>query len=253
MHELQGKTLLLTGASMGIGRALAVALAREKINLVINARSEELLRETQTMCAVAGNHPEYVAGDASRPATIAAMLRKADTLGNVFGFIHAAGVLHPGPYVWELDDHNFETVFQANVFAAFQLIRACIPRLLRLGRGLAVFFGSGAAEKTQPGIAAYCAAKAAEEHLARQLAAEAPQITTLVYRPGIVETGMQRQARESRGGGAKQLQNVFRPWKEQGMLLTPEESAAGLVRLLSKDLSALHGRTWDVREPDQPV
>lgn len=247
-HALHGKTVLVTGASMGIGRALAVALAGEGVNLVINARGQEQLFETRRLCAGQGARIKCVPGDASRASTVSAMVRKAEAMGDFFGFIHAAGVLHPGPNLWEIGRRDFDTVFQSNVTAGFQLVRACAPVLLRRGKGLAVFFGSGAAEKTQPGIAAYCAAKAAEEHLARQLAAEAPQITTLVYRPGVVETRMQVQARESEGGAARQLQEVFRSWKEQGLLLTPEQAAMGLVRLLSSDLRRLHGRTWDVRE-----
>ncbi|TVQ99051.1 MAG: SDR family NAD(P)-dependent oxidoreductase [Desulfovibrionales bacterium] len=248
MHALQGKTLLLTGASMGIGRALAVALAEQGVHLVINARSEDLLQETREMCGGAGTVIRDIAGDASSAATVRAMLEAAQELGSFYGFIHAAGILHPGPYVWELSAEDFQAVFRANVLVAHQLIRACLPVLLEQSEGLAVFFGSGAAEKTQPGIAAYCAAKAAEEHLARQLAAEAPQVTSLVYRPGIVETRMQSQARESVGGAAEQLQAVFRPWKEQGQLMTAEESAAGLVRLLAADFPRLHGKTWDVRD-----
>ena len=250
-HFFRGKTLLLTGASMGIGRALAVALAREGVNLVLNARSGDLLRETRELCAQHGAASravvDIVAGDASRDETVAAMLAAARALGNFQGFIHAAGLLHPGPYIWELSPEDFQAVFTANVLVGHQLIRCCLPDLLSRGEGLAVFFGSGAAQKTQPGIAAYCAAKAAEEHLARQLAAEAPSVTTLIYRPGIVETRMQVQARESRGGAAEQLQAVFRPWKEQGQLMTPEQSAAGLVRLLATDPRRLHGGTWDVR------
>ncbi len=252
MHELHGKTLLLTGASMGIGRALAVALTGEGVNLVINARSAGLLRETRELC-VGPEGPakavvEVVVGDASKAETVAAMVEAARKIGIFWGFIHAAGILHPGPYLWELSAEDFQAVFQANVMAAHQLIRGCLPTLREQGDGLAVFFGSGAAEKTQPGIAAYCAAKAAEEHLARQLAAEAPEITSLVYRPGIVETRMQAQARESEGGAAEQLQAVFRPWKEQGQLMTPEESAGGLVQLLAANPRRLHGRTWDVRD-----
>lgn len=251
-HALRGKTLLLTGASMGIGRALAVALAAEGVNLVINARSGDLLQETREFCSQDGVASkavvDIVAGDASKAATVAAMLEAARAIGNFQGFIHAAGLLHPGPYLWELEPGDFQAVFEANVMAGHQLIRGCLPELLSQGEGLAVFFGSGAAEKTQPGIAAYCAAKAAEEHLARQLAAEAPSVTTLVYRPGIVETRMQTQARESHGGAARQLQAVFRPWKEQGRLMTPEQSAAGLLRLLAVDPRRLHGKTWDVRD-----
>ena len=144
-----------------------------------------------------------VAGDASKAETVASMLEAARAIGNFQGFIHAAGLLHPGPYIWELSSGDFQAVFAANVMAGHQWIRYCLPDLLSKGEGLAVFFGSGAAEKTQPGIAAYCAAKAAEEHLARRLAAEAPSVTTLIYRPGIVETRMQVQARKSQGGAAR--------------------------------------------------
>jgi NAD(P)-dependent dehydrogenase (short-subunit alcohol dehydrogenase family) len=247
VHDLEGKTLLVTGASRGIGKALALELAREKVNLILNARGEEPLRETHDACLQLGISAEYVAGDAADVETVAAMVEKARDMGNFYGFIHAAGVLHPGPNIWEMEEHDFRTVFQANVHAAFVLIQQCVPLLLEQEQGVAVFFGSGAAEKNQPGIAAYCAAKAAEEHLARQLAAEAPGITSLVYRPGIVETQMQAQARQSTGGAAQELRKVFKEWKEKGMLISPEESATALVRLLSSDSGQLHGGTWDVR------
>jgi len=135
----------------------------------------------------------------------------------------------------------------ASVNAAHQLIRHAVPLLLWRGQGLAVFFGSGAADRPQPGIGAYCAAKAAEEHLARQLAAEAPPITTIIWRPGIVETRMQIDARKAEGGGAKQLKEVFRPWKEKGLLMPPEESANGLVEFLLGDPRKHHGKVVDIR------
>ncbi|MFN2268389.1 MAG: SDR family NAD(P)-dependent oxidoreductase [Desulfonatronovibrio sp.] len=248
MHELAGKTLILSGASRGIGKALALELAREKVNLVINARSEGPLRETRDECLELGISVEYIVGDASKTRTVMAMAEKAQSMDDFFGFIHAAGVLYPGPYIWEIEEHDFQTVFQANVYAAFLLIQQCVPLLLKQEQGLAVFFGSGAAEKIQPGIAAYCSAKAAEEHLARQLAVEAPQITTFVYRPGIVETRMQEQARQASGGAADEVKRVFKSWKEKDMLMSPEESATALVRLLSSEPGRLHGETWDVRD-----
>lgn len=246
-NTLAGKTLLLTGASMGIGQALAIELAREGVNLVINARSAELLDHTRKQCLTSSATVVVQAGDASNYDTVRTMLVAARQIGNFFGFIHAAGLLHAGPLLWELSENDFDEVFQASVKAGFQLGRGVIPLLKQQGQGLAVFFGSGAAEKTQPGIGAYCAAKAAEEHLARQLAVEAPFITTFVYRPGIVETRMQAQAREARGGGATALHQTFRPWKEQGLLLSPREAAVGLVRLLQSDFRRFHGQTIDIR------
>ena len=86
-----------------------------------------------------------------------------------------------------------------------------------------------------PGIGAYCVAKAAEEHLARQLAAEAPQITSFVFRPGIVETRMQRQARRAQGGGAEILHRHFRAYQEAGEVISPQAAARRLLEILSRD------------------
>ncbi len=94
-------------------------------------------------------------------------------------------------------------------------MRFSLPELLKTRAGLAVFFGSAAAELAVPGIAAYCVAKAAEEHLARQLAAEAPWITTFAYRPGIVDTDMQSEARKAQGGAAESLHREFRGYQER--------------------------------------
>ncbi len=92
------------------------------------------------------------------------------------------------------------------------------------------------------------AAKAAEEHLARQLAAEAPPVTSIIWRPGIVETQMQAQARESEGYSADRLKAVFQPWKDEGMLLTPEQSARGLVEFLMDTPEDYNGKVADIRE-----
>lgn len=248
MIGLKNQTIVITGASAGIGAALARILAARGVNMVLNARSARKLQAVQADCRDLGARAETVVGDASEAATAREMVATAQKMGDFAGFIHVAGVLHPGPAVWELNDDAFHDVMNASVTAAHQLIRFAIPELRNSGGGLAVFFGSGAAEKTQPGIGTYCAAKAAEEHLARQLAVEAPDILTVIWRPGIVEGSMQRQARESHGACAEQLQSVFRPWKEQGMLITPEESALGLVEFLEDRPENYHGRVADIRK-----
>lgn len=250
------KTLIVTGASRGIGRALALALCARGAGLVLGARTETLLDETATQCRSEGKGGgvRAVAGDVSREDTARALVDQAlklegeDPDREFWGFIHAAGVLHPGPTLWEVDEAGYADILDASLTAAWRLCRAAVPELRRRGRGLCVFFGSGAAEKTQPGIALYCAAKAAEEHLARNLAAEAPELTSFVYRPGIVETRMQEEARAAEGGAAEELKKVFVPWKEQNMLITPARAAAGLIRYLSGDLAALSGRVVDVRD-----
>jgi NAD(P)-dependent dehydrogenase (short-subunit alcohol dehydrogenase family) len=232
------KTVILTGASMGIGRALALELVKDGASVVLNARGEDKLRQVAQECRDAGGTAEYVAGDASETTTAKALVAKALDVrgsGELAGFIHAAGVLRPGPALWELSAQDFREVIDASVTGAFQLVKATVPVMRQRGSGLAVFFGSGAASIAQPGIAAYCIAKAAEEHLMRQLAAEAPEIATFAYQPYIVETRMQEQARSAEGESAEELRPKFREWKEKDELITPEQAAKGLMDFIGDD------------------
>lgn len=248
MTSLRNKTLILTGASMGIGAALAEELAREGVGLVLGARSGDKLRAVRDRCRALGVRTECVPGDAARDRVAAELVRAALDLGDFHGFIHAAGVLAPGPAVWELSAERFREVVDGSLTAAHQLLRHAVPPLLDQGDGLAVFFGSGAAERAQPGIGAYCAAKAAEEHLARQLAAEAPAVTTVIWRPGVVETRMQADARAAEGAAAAPLREIFGSWKRDGLLLPPRESARGLTDFLLDDPRAHHGKVADIRK-----
>jgi len=248
VSELKGKTLILTGASRGIGRALALQLAEAGVNLVLNARDATLLNDVASDCRNFGMRPIALSGSAADGATASKLVDAALDLGHFHGFIQVAGVLHPGPFLWELSEARFNEVFAASVTASYQMIRCAVPELLKRGGGLAVFFGSGAAEKIIPGIAAYCSAKAAEEHLVRQLAAEASQITTFIYRPGVVETRMQQQARTSTGGASPELRHTFWGFKERGELLSPEASAKALAAILTSNPRRFQGGTATWRD-----
>jgi NAD(P)-dependent dehydrogenase (short-subunit alcohol dehydrogenase family) len=245
MAELAGKTLIITGASMGIGRALALELAGRGVNLVLNARHAPALKDAAAASTALGVEVRPVAGNAATSGTATALVNQAQAIGGFYGFIHAAGVLNPGPLLWEMTPQKFQEVLDSHVTAAHQLIRAAVPELLQQGEGLAVFFGSGAAESLIPGIGAYCVAKAAEEHLARELAAEAPTITSFVFRPHPTETRMQLQARTSTGGGAESLHRRFGGYKERGVLNTPEAEARALVRVLMNHPRRFQGKIAD--------
>jgi NAD(P)-dependent dehydrogenase (short-subunit alcohol dehydrogenase family) len=239
--DLRGKTLILTGASRGIGRALALELAQNGVNLVLNARSEASLEEVATAARGKGVNTLTVMGDASLASNARKMVKTAVGIGEFIGFIHNAGTAHPGPFLYELPEAMFQTVWRSNVLAGYQIARFSYPELCQRKSGLAVFFGSGAAEMNVEGIGAYCLSKAAEEHLARQLAAEAPEITCFIYRPTAVDTEMQRDAREAKGSGAKVLHRVFGELKERG-LQTPETVARALVQIIQRDPRRFHGK-----------
>ncbi len=240
LNRIAGKTLIITGASLGIGRALSLELAREGVNLVLNARGVDQLRETAGECMKAGVKVDWVAGSAGSDRFAPRLVEKAVEIGNFYGFIHAAGVLHPGPFLWELPNDSFREIIESNVEGAFQVAKAAFPRLP--DGGVAVFFGSGAAEMAVPGLAAYCVAKAAEEHLARQLAAEAPWITTIIFRPGVVDTRMTRAAARAQGGAAANLREHFGEYARKGELLTPEVPAKALTAILKDNPRRFHGK-----------
>jgi len=240
--DLRGKTLIVTGASRGIGRALALELAQNGVNLVLNARSKAPLEEVATAVRGKGVKTLTVVGDAALASSAQEMVKAAVGIGEFIGFIHNAGTAQPGPFLYELPEALFENVWRTNVLAGYQIARFSYPELRGRNGSLAVFFGSGAAERNVEGIGAYCLSKAAEEHLARQLAVEAPEITCFVYRPGAVETEMQKSVREAKGSGAKVLHRVFGEMKEQGILLTPETAARALVQILKREPRHFHGK-----------
>lgn len=249
MQDLRNQCLIITGASLGIGRALALQLALARVNLVLNARHEEALGEVAEACAQRGVQVKYVAGSAGDAHTARALCREAVDMGEFRGFIHVAGVLHPGPSIWELSEEAFRDIFEASVMGAFQLIRMAVPILReQKAGGFAVFFGSGASERNVPGIGPYCSAKAAEERLALQVAEEAPEITSFIYRPGVVDTRMQRSAREATGGAAAKLRPVFHGFRDRGELITPEVTARSLVRILLGDPRRFQGRIATVND-----
>lgn len=240
MH-LRNQTLILTGASRGIGQALALELARAGANLVLCARSPEALGQVADACKALGAQVRAIAGDVAQDQTVQFMVKAAKVLGNFAGFIHNASVLHSGPFVTELPQAHFDELVAVNLKASYLLSRYAYPNLLRTGGGIAVFLGSGAAELNFPGSGVYGATKAAEEYLARQLALEHPGVTCFVYRPGHVDTAMQAHHRNAEGGGSPALRTRFRGYLERGELHSPQEVAQALVRLLSDNPSQHHG------------
>ena len=240
--KLRGKTLIITGASRGLGEALAKELAKAGVNLVIGARNGAALEYVRDEVRELGVQCEAAAGSSANPDVAQNLVKAAVLLGNFVGFIHNAGIMHPGPLVYEMAEASYGEILESNLTGGYQLARFAYPVLLRQSEAVAVFMGSGIAEHHLPGAGIYGAAKAAEEYLAKQLALETPEITCFTYRPGVVETDMQKQLREAEGSGSETLRTLFRAYQRQGQVQTPEESAAALVRILSSDPRKHHGK-----------
>ena len=243
--SFENETWIVTGASRGIGSAIADALWSRGARLILNARNAQRLSDKATPLR---NAPDAVdrlrvaAGDIGDPATSAKMADLAAELGGPIGVIHNAGVAGAGPKIWEASETEYESIMGASLGGGLNLVRALVPMMLEQDAGTFVFVGSGIADHCFPGVGPYGIAKAAEEYLSRQVAAEAPCINSLVWRPGVVDTDMQTEARS----GPSETSAVFQGFLDNGQLITPQAAAEDLVMHLSGDRASLSGKMVSV-------
>jgi short-subunit dehydrogenase len=128
---LTNARILLTGASSGIGRELALALARRSARLLLTARREDELKQLVDQCAKLGGAADYLAGDVADPAIRAALVARAAELYNGLDvLINNAGVSAHGAFS-ESDEPTLRRIMEVNFFAATELTRLALPLLLK--------------------------------------------------------------------------------------------------------------------------
>ena len=180
MSELDGARILLTGASGGLGRPIATRLEAAGARLVVSGRDAARLADL-------GGRP--VTADLRLPDEPDRLVATAvQHLGGLDGVVHAAGVVAFGPAV-DADDDLLDELFLADALGPIRLLRSVVPRLSR--GGFAVVVSAVVAERPQPGMAAYSAAKAAQSAFTLALAKEVRRdVRVLDVRPPHTETGL---------------------------------------------------------------
>jgi 3-oxoacyl-[acyl-carrier protein] reductase len=249
---LHGKTALVTGAGRGIGRAIAVGLARGGSAIGLVARSRDELAETARLVQAAGGKPFVIVADLADPAAPAGIAKRArDELGTVEVLVNNAGVVAPVKATASLDPAEWAAALAVNVTAVASLTIALLPAMLDRGWGRIANVSSGAAVDPSGMIRAnaYVTGKAALEGHTLNLAAElaGTGVTVNVYRPGIVDTAMQAWMRgQDPGQVGAGLHERFNQFHTTGSLITPEESAASLLARLQGEANA---QIWSVSDP----
>jgi NAD(P)-dependent dehydrogenase (short-subunit alcohol dehydrogenase family) len=187
MERFRGKTVLVTGASSGIGRCCARQLAGEGANLVLVGRNEETLRSVAPE-SVARIYACDLADETALKALVAQLKRE---VGPVDGWVLAAGVHALRPMIME-SGASLSNVWSINVQGHLMLLGLALKARLVARDGSIVLFSSAAAHAGGAGIVAYAAAKGALEAAARSLALElAPQrVRVNAVAPGVVQTPM---------------------------------------------------------------
>ena len=213
MSGLLGKVALVTGAARGIGRAIALELARAGCDVAVadlearGSRSERAPGDGVTPYALAsaselegaaaavvelGRRSIAVAADVTSADQVARMMRAVDEgLGGLDVLVANAGVIAAAP-VAAMEEAQWERIFAVNVKGVFLCARAAIPLLARRGGGRIVNIASVAGKTGRAGLAAYCASKAAVISLTQSLAEELGPlgVTVNAICPGYVQTAM---------------------------------------------------------------
>lgn len=223
---------IVTGASRGLGRALASALAERGWSLVIDARGEAALREVardlETKTKVVA-----IPGDVSDDSHRRSLVEAAEQLGGVDLLVNNASVLGPSPQP-ALRDYpleTFEHVFRVNTIAPLALIQLGAGALTRSSSGRVVNITSDAAVEGYEGWGGYGSSKAALEQLSNVLAAEHPEMRVYWVDPGDMNTQMQQEA--------------F-PGEDTTDRPPPEKSVPALIQIIEGDLPSGRYRSADI-------
>src|SRR6266567_3216897 len=172
MSELSGVSVLVTGSTSGIGRAVAVALAGLGAHVAVSGRDEVRGKQVVDEIAAAGGRAEFLAADLSDAESVRSLADRAvERLGRVDVLVNNAGIYPPGP-TEGMTETDFDTVFGVNVKAPFFLVGLLAPAMAERGHGVIINVTTMVAQFGFVGLRRYGASKAALVLLTKAWAAE---------------------------------------------------------------------------------
>ena len=188
------RTALITGANRGLGRELALGLARAGIAVGLLGRSAPALEAVATEIRSAGGRAAVGVADVRDfAAVVAAVVAVQDQLGDLDLLVNSAGVIDPVEVpVWEASADGWWDVVETDLRGPFHLIRAVVPRMIERGGGRVINLSSGAGAQDREVYSAYCAAKAALFRLTGNLHLAGLSLGMRAFElsPGTVQTDM---------------------------------------------------------------
>jgi NAD(P)-dependent dehydrogenase (short-subunit alcohol dehydrogenase family) len=193
--SLQGRVAVLTGASRGIGRAIALRLAAAGAHVVVSSRRLDNVEAVAAEIRAAGGQSLAIEAHVGDPAAVESLVaRTAEAYGGLDIVVNnAATNPHFGPLL-SADEGQWDKILDTNAKAAFRLCRAAVPHLEARGGGKIINVASVAGLQPSPGMGLYGISKAALIMLTRQLAMElgAANIQVNALAPGVIKTRFSR-------------------------------------------------------------
>lgn len=237
--SLVGRTALVTGASRGIGRAVALAFAEQGADLVLSSRKREGLEAVAQEVEALGRHALVVPANVSQEESIAALANEVERAGVAIDIlVNNAGVNPVMKGLLDLEPAAWRKILDANVTGIFLLTQRIARGMVARGCGAIINIASTGGLRAGPGLAAYCVSKAAVIHLTKAMAIElGPHgVRANCIAPGLIETRMAEALfRNETGYKAYVSQN---PLRRHGQ---PDELAAAALLLASDAGSYMNG------------
>jgi NAD(P)-dependent dehydrogenase (short-subunit alcohol dehydrogenase family) len=231
---LEDKVTLITGASQGLGRALALAFAREGARVVVNARSEESVRPVAQEVEAVGAEVLAVAADVSKAADVESLIDETvGRFGRIDVLVNNAGLLGPRVAIGEYPEEEWRRVIDANLTGPFIVSKAAIPHLTEDASIINVVSGVSVEGRAEWG--AYSVSKFGVEGLNQILAAE------------LAERGVRVNAVDP-GGMRTDMRAAAYPEEDPQTRITPEENTAVFLYLASDESRGVTGERFKAQE-----
>ncbi|PIB23094.1 short-chain dehydrogenase [Amylibacter kogurei] len=243
MTDFSGKTVIVTGASRGIGAATAREFAKRGANVVLSARSTKDIENVAAEITKSGGNASAFSCDVSNYNSVVSLVEHCvASYGIPDVLINNAGVLEPVERLENANPDAWDQVIDINIKGVFYGIRAALPLMRKNGGGTIITIGSGAATSALEGWSAYCTSKAAVHHLNHCLHAEESHngIRALVLSPGTVATDMQVAIRDSGVNPVSQI-----PWENH---IPVDWPARALAWMATTSADHYLGKTISLRE-----
>lgn len=241
--RLAGRVVVVTGASMGIGRSTAIAAANEGAKVAVCDIADTEGKRVVEEIRRSGGTANFYHVDVSKERNVAEVLSDiASSLGPVYGLVNNAGVIGTNKPTHELEESDWDSLFAVNVKGGFFCTKHAVKQMIGQGRGAIVNLSSAFGIISAPDLPPYHASKGAVRLMTKTdaLIYARKGIRVNSVHPGFIDTPMGRSYAKSQGDEQAVLEEVRRS-HPMGRLGRPEEIAAGIVFLLSDDSSFMTG------------
>ena len=238
-ERLKDEVALVTGASRGIGKSIAIALAEAGVHVVLTARSEDLLEEVKAGIKKSGDRATVIAADLSNEGDITALFENIrSNTGKLDILVNNAGLLKSGKLV-EFPMEEFDIMFAVNLKAVYACCQQALKIMIPAGSGYIINISSVVGFKGYPNQTAYTATKHGVMGLTKALAAEVQEngIRVSAILPGGVDTD---------------LIGSVRPDLDPSILIRPEDIARTVLYLLSLSDKAMVDQIYVRRRSGSP-